>query len=169
LERRVAEALDGLLHPGQAGDVLVLGRDGETWILEVKYRKGYLLDRKDQLGRWIEQAKGNALRRGRGEKWALVLYGGRGTDLLFLCPLAWVQELFVGLSGLKEIVSEKEENDEFVRDASSILSGGAGLEPERAGSEGWSDLFGDLSTRVGESVPQAEDGRESGQGFGTQS
>ncbi len=168
LEKRVAETLDGLLHPGQAGDVLVLGRDGETWILEVKYRKGYLLDRKDQLGRWIEQAKGNAVRRGRGEKWGLVLYGGRGTDLLFLCPLAWVQELFVGISGLKELVSEKEGSDGNVREYASGLSDGAGLEPEPIGSEGWADLFNDLSVRVGEPIPQAEDDRESGQGLGSQ-
>ena len=139
LERRVAEKLDGLLHPGQAGDVLVLGRDGTIWVLEVKYRKGYLLDRKDQLGRWVEQAKSNAARRGRGEKWALVLYGGRGTEILFLSPLSWVEELFAGMTSIREVVKGELEDEsdglaelsgapEAVPDGEGNLSSGAGPE-----------------------------------------
>lgn len=95
LEERVAKQLQGIRYPGQAGDVIALGKDGELWILECKYRRGYLLDRKDQLGRWVEQAKGNVKRQGRG-KWAIVLYGGKGTESLLILPLKWAQEIFLG-------------------------------------------------------------------------
>lgn len=92
LERRLAERLGGLLWAGEKGDLVV----GE-WVVEAKYRRGYRLDRIDQLKSWVAQAKGNLTdaRHGRAgrTRWLLCLYGGPGTEYLAILPLAEFQRL----------------------------------------------------------------------------
>lgn len=87
LEHRVAERLKGHVHVGQAGDVVV-----GAWVIECKYRRGYRLGRLDELKAFVEQAQANAQKQAK-RRWALVLYGGRGTEYLAVLPLAWFAEL----------------------------------------------------------------------------
>jgi len=93
LEYRVAERLGGHVHAGQAGDVVV-----GDWVVECKYRAGYRLDRLTQLGEWVEQAKTNMARQGKGN-WALVVYGGRGTEYLVVLSLEAFRRLLDAAGG----------------------------------------------------------------------
>lgn len=90
LEYRVAEVLKGQVYSGKAGDVVV-----GPWVVECKYRRGYRLGRLDELKAFVEQARANARQQSK-DRWALVLYGGRGTEYLAVLPLAWFAELVRG-------------------------------------------------------------------------
>lgn len=90
LERRLADRLGGLIWAGERGDVVA-----GPWVIEAKYRRGYRLERLDQLREWVAQAKANLKDPRHRDRpyWAIVCYGGPGTEYLAILPLAQFQQL----------------------------------------------------------------------------